>query len=493
MGLGNMPIDAAQVQYEGMPIDPGAVQYEGMPIDPAEVVISDQGPGIDDQLSGVRGQGPAIDDQGPGIVGQDVSGVPVESGAVGFDQGLSPGGQGPMIQSPEPAPGPYEGYRPFEVDPALDPEPTATEQQYIDAGLEPPRREYIKQGVGVREQGPGVSLRGMGRSVQGFGAVAAEALNLGSASFAGDLARTSDYIEAKTGIQFRNDSERAVKEYMDNAEYWHKIAQEKGTSFASRTLGRAIGGFAPGIASFMLNIPFAALHGAALAYEAGDSEAYGAIVKGFERWVMGRVLHVLGVFERPYAAAGMGGVFATQTAMEEDATTEQILESLVTGGLYSLTMPAGKQSPKTIIRDTVIRAQLKHAAGLDKEFKKVAADRLLGEEFKAGVGDQGSGAKSRGQGSGIRDQAGRPEIDPEGVEVGKVAAKDSADVNELTQLEQKMLNDKRNYEDMSETEQGAYVRAKLKTKIKGKTDQYSKELMARGIDVGSFLENPIDT
>ena len=81
MGLGNMPIDAAQVQYEGMPIDPGAVQYEGMPIDPAEVVISDQGPGIDDQLSGVRGQG-------PGIVGQDVSGVPVESGAVGFDQGL---------------------------------------------------------------------------------------------------------------------------------------------------------------------------------------------------------------------------------------------------------------------------------------------------------------------------------------------------------------------------------------------------------------------
>jgi len=45
-----------------------------------------------------------------------------------------------------------------------------------------------------------------------------------------------------------------------------------------------------------------------------------------------------------------------------------------------------------------------------------------------------------------------------------VAAKDSADVNELTQLEQKMLNDKRNYEDMSETEQGAYARAKLKTK-----------------------------
>ena len=154
----------------------------------------------------------------------------------------------------------------------------------------------------------------------------AEALNRGIGSFSQNLHELSEYVGTKTGMQPGGAFEKGAQTYLENAEYWRKKAEETNPSFVDEMIGEAIGGAVPGIAEFMLNVPYAAITAAKDAAKRGDSETFGAIIGGAKRYVLGRIFHALGVLPKPVAAPAMGGVFATEAAAS-GGTPEEVAKS----------------------------------------------------------------------------------------------------------------------------------------------------------------------
>ncbi len=184
----------------------------------------------------------------------------------------------------------------------------------------------------------------------------AQGLEIGSAFLKGGAALTKgvtdigEYVGKPLGIPRSQVFDAAAKLWADKGEELQRMAQEQGTTVVDQVVGEAVGGAIPGIAEFMLNVPYAALKGAYEASRRGDSSAmqlWDAILEGGKRFVLGKTLHAAGTLTRPLAVPAMGGIMATQTAAE-GGTPEEIAKSAGVGLLYGAVSPGGNVGPKEL-------------------------------------------------------------------------------------------------------------------------------------------------
>lgn len=190
---------------------------------------------------------------------------------------------------------------------------------------------------------------------QGFNAMSA--LNRGFAAMVTHLDSISTYLAEKTGAEKAGilgpDALKKVADYYNkDADHWAKRAGEVGISFIDELVSEAMGGAMPGIAEFMLNVPYFTLLGAAEAYRKGENELAGAFVEGAKRGVLGAMFHSLAPLKKYLQAPLMGGVFGVQAAVE-GATPREIAKSVGTGALYALTSPGGRLGLNDLKKDLV--------------------------------------------------------------------------------------------------------------------------------------------
>jgi len=144
--------------------------------------------------------------------------------------------------------------------------------------------------------------------------------------------------------------------------------------------------------------------------------------------------------------------------IKEDEVEEDIPEDITTGGIATHTFTSKKGN----------KYEKKDGVWYDSKGKKVT------NTYQVKAAEKGQVKVKEEKVTEKKKPVVIDEVDTTKSPIGKIQVNPpktpltTDDVNALTQLEQKMLNDKRNYKDMSETEQGAYARAKLKTKIKVK-------------------------
>jgi hypothetical protein len=175
----------------------------------------------------------------------------------------------------------------------------------------------------------------------------AAALNRGMAYFSTHLDTISEYIGQKTGTEPGGVFKSAAKTYEQNTTYWQQRAKENGISFLPELFGEALGGSVPGIAEFVLNIPYASLLGAAEANKKDQNEVAGALVEGAKRGVLGLMFRAIEPLKQYLRAPLMGGIFAGQTAAE-GGDTKEIAKSFGTGALYSALSPGGAYGLKEV-------------------------------------------------------------------------------------------------------------------------------------------------
>lgn len=166
---------------------------------------------------------------------------------------------------------------------------------------------------------------------------AASALNAGVETFSTNLDKLSKYFSEKTGLSYGGGFKKAAEFYAQNKDYWDAKVKEVGAGKVDELIGEAVGGSVPGIAEFMLNVPYSAALGAAEAKKQGKSEIAGAFKEGTKRGVLGAILHPVNKFNRGLRSVATGGVFGVQAATEGG----DVAESVGTGILYGLAGPSG--------------------------------------------------------------------------------------------------------------------------------------------------------
>ena len=219
------------------------------------------------------------------------------------------------------------------------------------------------------------------------GYTAAAAVNRGAGMFAEHLDLLSEYVEEKTGYALDTSGdfyEKAAQTYEDNAKYWQERAQKIGPSFLEELFGEAIGGAVPGIAEFLLNIPYHAALGAAEAGEEGKSELAGALMGATERGILGLVFRAMGPLKQYLRAPAMGTIFGLQTAKEEGAGPREIAKGLGTGAIYSLSSPGGMMGLNEIRRN--LRTEMSKREATLEQNKRVVRESGEGKEQPEGEG-----------------------------------------------------------------------------------------------------------
>ena len=149
------------------------------------------------------------------------------------------------------------------------------------------------------------------------GYTAAASFNRGMAVFSTHLDIMGEYLGKKTGAEdagFKKGGafENAAKTYNTNTDYWQKRANDSGTDFLPELFGEALGGAVPGIAEYILNIPYAGLLGAANTEqqtEKGRGELENALVEAGKRGTLGLVFNQLVQFNKYLSAPMMGVIF----------------------------------------------------------------------------------------------------------------------------------------------------------------------------------------
>lgn len=203
-------------------------------------------------------------------------------------------------------------------------------------------------------------------------AVAAEGLNLGLASMSRNIDEMMAYLSSKRGkiselteiypgaTEFAGKVtqelglypggafDQAFNTYMQNAEFWHHQSEKYDPNFMEQMVGEAVGGALPGIAEFMMGVPYAAVSGAKDAAMAGDNEVLGALQGGAKRWFLGRIFKGLGQLRKEYAAPSMGAVFGLD-AIASGASPEEVAKSVGTGLLYGVAGKGGKYGIRDVI------------------------------------------------------------------------------------------------------------------------------------------------
>lgn len=237
---------------------------------------------------------------------------------------------------------------------------------------------------------------------ENVGYSAAASLNRGTANFATHLDHIANYIEKKTGLKKSGTFDDWAKKYNENADYWQKQAHENGATFLQEFFGEITGGAVPGIAEFILNVPYAAALGAAEADEKKRGEVAGAIIEGAKRGTLGAVFHAMGPFKQYLRAPMMGGVFGLQTATEGGNAVD-IAKSAATGAIYSMTSPGGKIGLNEIRRNLESQTVKDMAAEPAPEQPKApeAATAMKKEEADTQAKQQGEGNQAGASSGGI--------------------------------------------------------------------------------------------
>lgn len=159
------------------------------------------------------------------------------------------------------------------------------------------------------KSGPGILERTVAATTRPFinvGAGAASALNRGLGAFSQNLDRLSTFVSEKTGFAKGDVFKAASEQYAKNAEYWE--SKVKDPSLIEEVLAEFLGGAAPGMAEFMLNVPYSA----ALGYVEGGAK--GALTEAGKRAAMGKILHAANTLKMTPRVVAMGGVGATEAA-----------------------------------------------------------------------------------------------------------------------------------------------------------------------------------
>lgn len=200
---------------------------------------------------------------------------------------------------------------------------------------------------------------------QGFEAAAA--LNRGLGVFSANLDAMAKMVADMTGLESGGIFEEAAKIYNGNTEYWMRKAKEHGPGFLDELLGEAVGGMVPGVAEFILNVPYSALTGAARAQQEGKNPVVGALVEGGKRGLLGAIFHAIGPLRTWLKAPVMGTVMATESAAAGQPVRE-IAKSFGIGALYGATSPGGNMGLNEVYRSVIgeARYQQKKQAQLKK-------------------------------------------------------------------------------------------------------------------------------
>ena len=177
--------------------------------------------------------------------------------------------------------------------------------------------------------------------------LAAGAVNRGLASFSDSLDSISSYISDVTGLPKGGAFEAARDFYLENADYWEGKVKDAG--FTEEVVGEFIGGAAPGMAEFMLGVPFAAVRGQAVGgpLEAGKQVAHRAL--------MGQILHASNILTRGPRTATMAAAGAVEAA-GAGAEPREIAKSAGVMAGFGLTAPGRGKGLREIVRD--IRTEL---------------------------------------------------------------------------------------------------------------------------------------
>lgn len=136
----------------------------------------------------------------------------------------------------------------------------------------------------------------------------AKYFNLGMKHFAHGLDAATDVISRVTGWEKGKVFEAGEKAFSENAEYWDDKIKNEG--WTDKLLGQFIGGSIPGIAEFMLGVPWASVRGYA---ESGSLR--GAVHAGAERFALGKIIHAANALSMGKRVVGLGAVGAGQHKM----------------------------------------------------------------------------------------------------------------------------------------------------------------------------------
>lgn len=185
-----------------------------------------------------------------------------------------------------------------------------------------------------------------------FGAALSSGLSRGESTLVntiGDIADlTVDYLNYGIGLKPTekqptpriNKSEifhKVANELSKNADYWDEQFKEFGGDAVTGFVGKVVGTLPPGIAEWMMNVPYATLGEAAKAHKAGEPIGWEAIKGGAKRYILGKVLNAVSLIKNPVARRGLGGVTlggaaAIEGAPPIDIATQATMGALLTGG-----------------------------------------------------------------------------------------------------------------------------------------------------------------
>jgi hypothetical protein len=209
-----------------------------------------------------------------------------------------------------------------------------------------PDDELAQKQNGITE-----TLYNMARPWLATGYNAAAALNRGLGVFSTHMDAMSELVGNKTGTQPGNLFKQIAETYDQNTEYWKNRANTVGSKFLDELVGEAVGGAVPGIAEFLLNIPYAGILGAAEAKQKGENKILGALVSAGKRGVLGGIFKALDPLKQYLRAPAMGSVFAVDTAAQ-GGKPEEIAKAFGTGALYSMSSPGGEMGLNDLVRGT---------------------------------------------------------------------------------------------------------------------------------------------
>lgn len=226
------------------------------------------------------------------------------------------------------------------------------------------------------------------------GYTSAAAFNRAMAVFGQNLDSLAEYaglwglrIGQKTGTEPSHAFAAAAKIYDANREYWQKRADAVGVTFLQELVGEAVGGALPGIAEYMLRIPYAAALGAAKGAKkdaaAGSdlpaNEIGMAITEAAKRGILGKVFHAIAPLKRYLQAPVMAGVFGTQAAFE-GGDAREIAKGVGTGLIYAAASPGGRYGLNEI-------RELNRKGLSDAERYNKAVQQWIAEDLKKQLND----------------------------------------------------------------------------------------------------------
>lgn len=153
-----------------------------------------------------------------------------------------------------------------------------------------------------------------------------------------DKRQITEYTEADDENWVGGALTAMTNELSKSQDYWGRRAEQIGPAWIDEFVGGLLGS-GPGIAEFMMNIPWAALGGAVEAEKEGKSELTGALIEGAKRKVLGLMFQFMGPLNKWLKAPTLGTIFGVQAAVDPKATTGEIAQSIATGFVFGATTP----------------------------------------------------------------------------------------------------------------------------------------------------------